>query len=92
MYMNDDEAYHKFPGSNWVYNKLQLSEKLEYHCGPAGTKVDREGEYIIRPITNLSGMGAGAKIVTCKKGKIPTHWDGLATERILKIIANYSKY
>lgn len=76
MHMYDDEAYHKFPGSNWVYNKLVLSEKLEYHCGPAGTKVGKDGEYIVRPITNLSGMGAGATIVHCKKNKVPTNEPG----------------
>lgn len=70
----DEEAYASHPGSAWVYNKLTLSEKLGYVCGPAGTVVPETGEYIIRPMMNLSGMGANAKIVECKKGKTPT-WE-----------------
>ncbi len=76
MQIYDDEAYHKHPGSNWVYNKLILSEKLGYKCGPAGTKVTESGEYVVRPIINLSGMGAGASIIKCKSGEIPTQEPG----------------
>jgi hypothetical protein len=77
MKIFDEEAYASHPGSNWVYNKLTLSEKLGYVCGPAGVKVPESGEYIIRPIMNLSGMGIKAKIVECKKGKTPTWEPGL---------------
>ena len=57
------------PVPSWVYNKLTLAEKLEYVCGPAGIKVPKAGEYIIRPMMNLAGMGANAKIIEVKKAK-----------------------
>lgn len=48
------------PGDLWVYDKLILSRQLGHVCGPVGIPVPRPGEYIIRPITNLLGMGKGA--------------------------------
>lgn len=56
------------PNDLWVYDKLILSRKLGYVCGPTGTSVPSPGEYIVRPITNLLGMGRGAKIHTIHEG------------------------
>jgi len=44
----------------WIYDKLIVSRRLGYTCGPIGTEVPHPGEYIVRPITNLLGMGRGA--------------------------------
>ena len=44
----------------WLYDKLILSKKLGYTCGPAGVEVPEPNTYIIRPITNIEGMGQGA--------------------------------
>ena len=41
----------------WVTNKLILSTRLGYLCGPAGTDVPYPGDYIVRPSMNLMGMG-----------------------------------
>ena len=68
IFKNDEDAYSGLPGAHWVYNKLQLSEKLGYVCGPSVVPIPRDGNYIIRPIMNLSGMGIGARIETLKKG------------------------
>jgi len=51
------------PDDLWIYDKLVLSRKLNYICGPAGVPVPYPGEYIVRPITNIDGMGIGAKFV-----------------------------
>lgn len=48
------------PSDLWVYDKLILSRYLGHVCGPVGIPVPHPGEYIIRPITNLLGMGKGA--------------------------------
>jgi hypothetical protein len=45
----------------WVYNKLQLSRKLNYICGPAGAKVPVPGLYIVRPSVNFLGMSRNAR-------------------------------
>jgi hypothetical protein len=53
-------AYKRFPNHRKWYNKLWLSEKLGYYCGPAGIPPEKSGNYIVRPIMNLSGMSLNA--------------------------------
>ena len=72
--MNDIEAYQSYPHLRHWYNKLWLSEQLGYNCGPASIAPRISGNYIIRPIMNLSGMGVGAKKVWIDAGdhsKVP---------------------
>ena len=70
--MQDDEAYLKYPQHRKWFNKLWLSEKLGYNCGPAGVDVPKDGIYVIRPIYNLSGMGVGAEVKSLKAGDCST--------------------
>ena len=51
----------------WVYNKLILSARLGYTCGPAGVDVSSAKSYIVRPCMNLSGMGRFARIEYLEK-------------------------
>lgn len=51
------------PNDLWVYNKLQLSRKLNYNCGPAGAKVPVPGLYLVRPCVNFLGMSRNARIM-----------------------------
>ena len=44
----------------WIFDKLIVSRRLGYTCGPIGTMVPHPDTYIVRPITNLLGMGRGA--------------------------------
>ncbi len=46
----------------WVYNKLFLSRRLRYLCGPVGAPVPSSGYYIVRPSINLLGMGRFSRI------------------------------
>lgn len=41
----------------WLFDKLLLSHRLGYNCGPVGVRVPTPGHYIVRPITNIRGMG-----------------------------------
>ena len=50
------------PEHYWIYNKLVLSTRLGYTCGPAGLEVPKPGKYVVRPIMNLMGMGRHARI------------------------------
>ena len=59
--VSDVDAWSKYPRYTSWYNKLWLSERLGYKCGPAGVPVPVKGTYIVRPIYNLLGMGLGAK-------------------------------
>lgn len=47
----------------WIFDKLILSKKLGYNCGPVGVDVPKAGYYIVRPCVNLLGMGIGAKLL-----------------------------
>lgn len=62
MIKDDCEAWKKYPEYHNWFNKLWLSERLRYDCGPCGTTPEKEDDYIVRPIYNLSGMGAGASV------------------------------
>ena len=55
------------PDDLWVLDKLILSTKLGYKCGPRGLPVPNPSNYIIRPIMNLMGMGDGAKFIYIEK-------------------------
>jgi len=60
--LNDSQVWSELERDElWVYDKLILSKKLGYKCGPADVDVPTPGYYIVRPITNLIGLGIGAK-------------------------------
>ena len=51
----------------WVIDKLILSRKLNYKCGPIGTAVPKPDWYIIRPCVNALGLGFGSKKIWIEK-------------------------
>lgn len=57
----DADTWRHYPQHRWVFDKLALSEKLGYYCGPGGVSVVEHGTYIVRPTYNLSGMGVNAR-------------------------------
>jgi hypothetical protein len=63
----DDEWNHIHPEDLWAYNKLFLSRRLGYTCGPAGTTVPKPDFYIVRPSFNLFGMSRFARIERIEK-------------------------
>jgi len=74
MYTDDDQVWPELERDDlWVYDKLILSRKLGYQCGPADIDVPQPGNYIVRPITNLVGLGLGAKKMWLEKetGHLP---------------------
>lgn len=66
--MEDTDAYKKYPSHRKWMNKLWLAEKFGYICGPAGVGIPETNTYVIRPIYNLAGMGAGASVQKLAKG------------------------
>lgn len=66
--MTDEEAYVKYPAHHNWFNKLYVAELFGYKCGPCGTAPTEDGTYIVRPIYNLSGMGAGAVVKQIRAG------------------------
>jgi hypothetical protein len=51
------------PDDIWVMDKLILSRKLGYNCGPVGQDVTNPGWYIVRPCVNMIGLGLGTQKV-----------------------------
>lgn len=52
------------PEDLWIYDKLILSRKLGYVCGPAGVAPPANNRYIVRPCMNFRMMSAGAQFMT----------------------------
>ena len=67
MIINDSAEdlvwYNVDPDDIWVMDKLILSRKLNYICGPVGLDVPTPGWYIVRPCVNMLGLGLGAQKV-----------------------------
>ena len=55
------------PDHIWILDKLILSKKLGYNCGPVGVDVNTPGWYIVRPCVNMMGLGLGAEKVWLEK-------------------------
>jgi len=55
------------PDLIWVMDKLIVSRKLGYNCGPVGLDVPHPGFYIVRPCVNMLGLGLGAKKMWLEK-------------------------
>lgn len=55
--------YNINPDHIWVLDKLILSKKLGYTCGPTGIDVPKPGWYVVRPCVNAMGLGLGSKKV-----------------------------
>ncbi len=55
MYIHSvaDEWNRILPQHLWIYNKLFLSRRLGYTCGPMGLEVPEPGFYVISPCTCL---------------------------------------
>ncbi len=68
MILTEDQVWKNLdPDDMWIYDKLILSKKLGYQCGPVGIDVYSPGWYIVRPVINLFGLGYGAEKVWIDK-------------------------
>jgi hypothetical protein len=55
----------------WCLDKLILSKKLGYTCGPAGIAPSKPDTYVVRPIMNTRMMSAGARLQYLDSDSIP---------------------
>lgn len=68
--LDEWDLWDLFPQHRWVFNKLELSLRLGYSAAPVPKPVPYTGEYVVRPIYNLSGMGIGAELHSLKAGEV----------------------
>lgn len=67
-YSEEDKVWQNInPDDLWVLDKLILSRKLYYNCGPVGLDVLKSGYYIVRPCVNMIGLGLGSQKVYLEK-------------------------
>lgn len=61
----DDKDYWNTtdPNDLWLFDKLILSKKLGYVCGPAGVPPPAESTYVVRPCVNYRMMSRGATLM-----------------------------
>lgn len=62
MLTSDEEAWRTYAHHRRWFNKLDFALRMGYACGPCGTGPHLSGWYVVRPIYNLHGMGAGARL------------------------------
>lgn len=62
LHLTDIDAYAKYPHHRQWFNKLHVADMLGHVCGPGGVPVPYSGQFVVRPVINLYGMGAGASI------------------------------
>jgi hypothetical protein len=77
----------------WCVDKLILSKKLGYTCGPAGLPPLVPGEYVVRPIVNLKMMSVGATIQYLDSDSIPDgyFWCEIFTGRHMSFDYHWGK-
>jgi hypothetical protein len=62
--MTEEEVWNTAdPSDLWILDKLLLSKRLGYVCGPTGTNVPIPNYYIVRPCVNAFGLGLGTQRV-----------------------------
>ena len=87
--------YNINPDHIWVMDKLILSRKLGYNCGPVGLDTPHPGWYIVRPCVNMQGLGLGTQKVWIEKKTthlpIGHFWCEFFTGRHLSVDYQYSK-
>ena len=49
------------PKHLWIFDKLIVSRLSGHICGPRGIPVPEPGEYFVKPVTNIEGMGEKAR-------------------------------
>ena len=67
MVEDDDAWFDCHEDDLWIFDKLILSRKLGYVCGPIDADVPEPNYYIVRPCVNPAGMGRGATIEYIEK-------------------------
>ena len=68
----------------WVYDKLIVARKQNITAGPAGIPVPCDGDYVVRPITNIRMMSRGASIQRLTQSNPDAVPDGYFWSEILQ--------
>ena len=80
----------------WVYDKLIVARKQNILAGPAGIPVPCDGDYVVRPITNIRMMSRGASIQRLTRSNpdaVPDgyFWSEIVTGRHVSVDYHYGQ-
>jgi hypothetical protein len=80
----------------WVYDKLIVARKQNILAGPAGIPVPCDGDYVVRPITNIRMMSRGASIQQLTQSNpdaVPDgyFWSEIVTGRHVSVDYHYGQ-
>lgn len=80
----DEGAWERYPNLRWVYNKQILSAYTNHLAHELSLELPRVSEYpvIVKPKTNLMGMGKGAKVCRSEY-ELPSERQGLIWQKYL---------
>lgn len=67
MYSDSQSWYQVHNEDAWIFDKLILSRRMGYICGPHGIDVPKPGRYIVRPVVNIEGMSRKARFIEIEK-------------------------
>lgn len=78
----------------WIFDKLIISKKSGYLCGPRGLPVPKPDFYFVKPIMNINGMGERARVEYLEQDTSNIHpsefWCEIFTGEHISI--DYKKY
>lgn len=84
-FINDRDVWIQCPRDwLWIYDKLVVARKQDILAAPAGISVPKDGWYIVRPITNLFGMGRNARKLFIRRGDDNAIPDGFFWSEVLE--------
>jgi hypothetical protein len=78
----------------WIFDKLIVAKKAGHLCGPRGTPVPISGNYFVRPVINIEGMGERARVEYLEEETLHLHpgefWSEIFTGDHVSV--DYVKY
>jgi hypothetical protein len=82
------------PEDLWIFDKLIVAKKAGHLCGPRGIPVPEPGEYFVKPVINIEGMGEKARVEYLEQDTCHLHpgefWCEIFTGEHISI--DYKKY
>ena len=82
------------PEDLWIFDKLIVAKKAGHLCGPRGIPVPKPGEYFVKPVINIEGMGERARVEYLEQDTCHLHpgefWCEIFTGEHISV--DYEKY
>ena len=92
--VDTSEELKTWEGLQIIFDKLIVAKKAGHLCGPRGIPVPKPGEYFVKPVINIEGMGEKARVEYLEQDTCHLHpgefWCEIFTGEHISI--DYEKY